>query len=69
VHTSNSGLMIWNVLAWVASKPSVARIEFGGHERFKEECREADRNDIPHRKESRVGRPWESDRGAEMKTA
>jgi hypothetical protein len=25
VHTSNSGLMIWNVLAWVASKPSVAR--------------------------------------------
>jgi hypothetical protein len=33
--------MIWNVPGWVAPKPSVrARIEFGGHERFKEECRE-----------------------------
>jgi hypothetical protein len=39
-----------------------ARIEFGGHERFKEECREAGRNDIHHRKESRAGRLRESGR-------
>ena len=41
-HTSSTALTIWNVPACNrAEAERRARIEFGGHERFKEEVREA----------------------------